>query len=203
MNKLNYTAFNKKCGEIEQRFGRQGKLELRYLDNSIVKCKRLLDFGAGKGLNAKLCEEYYTFDADQDLNSNFSTLDAVRESKLMFDGMIANQVFEHILLDDINDLISGLSTVMNTEAILLATIPNIQRGMYFFNNIDHKTPLMYYHLAAFFELNGFNVIDVYKYTKNFNAIANADATSKQIIGILERLYDLDPAQFIAVVAKKI
>lgn len=203
MDKSRYTLFHDKCGEIEKRYGRQGKLQLKQLNHEVIKCKRLLDFGAGKGINGQWCQEYYTLDTDQTLNPNFASLDAAYASKLMFDAVIANQVFEHISLDDIDNVVSSLSGLMNSGATLLATIPNVHRGMYFFNDIDHKTPLMYYHIASFFELNNLHVIDAYRYTKNYAGILTADESVKKLMDFLENMYELDPAQFIAVVAKKI
>ncbi len=202
MDKSRYTAFHDKCSEIEQRFGRQGRLPLKPLDLSAVKCKKLLDFGAGKGLNASWCEEYYTLDADKTLAPNFTSIDEVCAAGITFEGLIANQVFEHIKLDDIDGVMMGLHSVLSSGAKFIATIPNVHRGSYFFNDIDHKTPLMYYHLASFLEINGFDVIDAYRYTKNYHAIANADNETKKLMDLLEKMYELDPAQFIAVLAQK-
>jgi methyltransferase family protein len=203
MDKSRYTIFHDKCGEIEQRFGRQGKLPLRSLDMKVIRCVRLLDFGAGKGLNSTWCREYYTLDTDESLQPSFTSIDQAKKSELTFDAVIANQVFEHIPLDDIDSVVQGLAGLMNPEAVILATIPNVHRGTYFFNDIDHKTPLMYYHLSAFFEMNGLQVVDAYRYTKNYQAIANANADTKRLMDFLERMYELDPAQFIAVIARKL
>mgnify|MGYP003394009990 CR=1 FL=1 len=203
MDKGRYTQFHEMCGTVEKRFGRQGHLQLKGLDLSVLKCKKLLDFGAGRGLNSQWCDKYYTLDADASLEPNFVDITQAQESGIIFDSIIANQVFEHIELDAIDNVIFSLGQMMKKDGIFVATIPNVHRGTYYFNDIDHKSPLMYYHLASFFELNGFKVVDAYRYSKNIGAIIDADAETKKIMEILETFYELDPAQFLAVVARRI
>jgi SAM-dependent methyltransferase len=200
MDKGRYTQFHDHCSVIERRFGRQGHLPLKPLDLNVLRCKNLLDFGAGKGLNANICENYFTFDADKTLNPSFTEFSQIESN--FFESCIANQVFEHIELDSIDDVVNSLHRVLKPGGTIVITVPNVHRGTYYFNDIDHKTPLMYYHVASFLELNGFEVIDAYRYTKNHFAIANADVETKKIMNILETFYELDPAQFLAVVATK-
>jgi 2-polyprenyl-3-methyl-5-hydroxy-6-metoxy-1,4-benzoquinol methylase len=203
MDKSSYTSFYGKCCEIEQRFGRQGKLPLRQLDFSIISGKSLLDFGAGKGLYSNLAKYYYTVDADATVNPTYATLGEARCDLHSVDAVIANQVFEHITPTEIDDALAHISDLLVKDGIIVATIPNIHRGSYFFDNMDHKTPLTYYHVGAFMEFNNIEVIDAYRYTKNPNLITNADEETKRLIELLEKLYELDPAQFIAVVGKKL
>lgn len=202
MDKSRYTSFHDTCGQMERRFGRQGRLPLKQNDTSIVRCHKLLDFGAGKGLNSHLCNIYRTLDSDPTLRPSFTTIQEAQASGELFDAIIANQVFEHINLDEMDETVGGLAKLLRPEGVILATLPNVHRGTYYFNDIDHKTPLMYYHLAAFFEMNGLDVIDAYRYAKDNNAIANAAPAMVQLMEFLETMYELDPANFIAVVGKK-
>lgn len=201
MSDKRYTLFHDKCNELEARFGNQGNLRLKGLDMSAVKCERLLDFGAGKGLNAGLCEEYYRLDTDADLNPDFTNLNQLTSDD-MFDGIIANQVFEHIERDELFPTVDALAQHMVPGARILATVPNPHRGSYFFNDFDHKTPLMFYHIGAFFELAGLKVIDCYRYTKRPAEIDGANENVQALFEIMKKYYELDPAQFLAVLAEK-
>lgn len=203
MDRTRFNLMHEKGGELEKRFGKQGRLPLRQLDHSIVRCENLLDFGCGKGLNANLCTNYYTIDNDPALEPNWTSLKAAYGVGLRVEGIIANQVFEHIPLEELDGVVRDLRRVATDDASILVTVPNIFRGMYFFNHIDHRTPLTYYHVGAFLEMNGFEVVDVYRYTKHHAAIVNADAETKRIMHVLENLYELDPAQFIAVVGRAV
>jgi hypothetical protein len=120
----------------------------------------------------------------------------------VFDGIIANQVLEHISREDLFDTAEQLTTRMASGAKILATIPNVQRGSYFFNDFDHKTPLMFYQVGALFEINGLRVIDCYRYTKRPEEITGADENIKALFEIMRKYYELDPAQFLAIVAEK-
>lgn len=197
-----YTRFHDLCGIIESRFGNQCKLALKpQLDLSVVQCNTLLDFGAGKGLNSGLCKNYVTFDTDAKLNSTYCKFEEM-PPELMFDGIIANQVFEHLVLNDLSEAVGQLTKRMKPGAKILATIPNVHRGSYFFNDIDHKTPLMYYHVGALFELYGLKVIDSYRYAKRYYEIVNVTQETQKLFELLSQFYELDPAQFLAIVALK-
>ena len=202
MSKSQYTLFHDKCNDLEGRFGNQGRLRLEdACDLNVVRCKKLLDFGAGKGLNAGLCEEYFRFDTDADLEPNFTSFGDMTPDH-MFDGVIANQVFEHISREDLFETAEQLVEHMAPGAKIIVTIPNVQRGSYYFNDFDHKTPLMFYQVGALFEINGLTVTDCYRYTKRPDEIKNADDNIKALFEIMRKYYELDPAQFLAVVAEK-
>jgi hypothetical protein len=204
VNKNFYTEFHDLCCNTERIFGNQTSLKLKHLDTSIIRRERLLDFGSGKCLNGHLCSTYITVDSDESLQPMYTSIDdayaSLRDNSV--DAIIANQSFEHIQFEELPSVIAKMHAMLVDGGHILITIPNIKHGTCYFEDIDHKSFLSYYHVAALLTMGGFSVVDAYRYTKNMNALMNIDETTRQLFSFLEFYYKLDPAMFIAVVGKK-
>jgi SAM-dependent methyltransferase len=198
---INYTKFHEKCGKVEAQFNGVRGLRLDNLNLSVLEGVNLLDFGAGKGVNGNLAKNYYTFDNDPGLNSNFSSFEEIPDN-LQFDSIIANQVFEHISKTEILDCVQSLSNVLAPGGKILATIPNVCNWFNYISDFDHKNPLTFYHLGALFETCGIKVVDAYRWTKNPAAIINASETDQYLLNFMRKYFETDPAKFVCVIGEK-
>ena len=198
---ISYTEFHEKCGQVEAQFGGVRGIRLDNLNLAVLSGDSLLDFGAGKGVNSHLSKNYYTFDNDPSLDCNFSSFDQIPEG-LKFDGIIANQVFEHISKEEIFQCVESLSRVLETGGKIVATIPNVCNWFNYISDFDHKNPLTFYHLGALFESCGIKVIDAYRWTKNPADIVNANETDQYLLNFMRKYFETDPAKFVCVVGEK-
>ena len=198
---MNYTEFKNKCGEIESRYGGVRGLRLDNLNTEILKSKNLLDFGCGSGAYSDICENYFKLDSDPDLNPDFLSIDDVPEG-LKFNSIIANQVFEHISKDDIFQVVKDISRTMEKNGKIIVTIPNVCNWFNYVSDFDHKNPLTFYQVGAFFELNNIRVLDAYRWTKNPQNIKNASDTDKYLLDFMRKYFESDPAKFVCIVGEK-
>ena len=222
-NRMNfdYSEFKEKSREIEQRFGGtrvpvppfsskgckllvQEQPDLsRFVPN---KGMRLLDLGSGvysplrsfwEGESA----EYYTLDSDDSLDADFCNFKEVPKY-LKFDYIYANQVIEHISKEELDNFINDVFHATNKDGLALFTIPNVQYWFKYIGDYDHKNPITFYQLGALLELTGFKVIDVYKYGKRAKEIFDSKDDVKYLVEFLSRYYEMEPYDFVAVLAKK-
>lgn len=198
-----YWVFHQLCGQVESRFGGFRGLRLDQLDHSVIaQSDNLLDFGSGDADNSGLCKSYWRLEPDEryqaELRSHHDLVNHIDK----FDAVYANQVFEHVLKDEIDDVIECISTAMNKSGKILATIPNVCNWTKYICDYDHKNPLSFYHLGALFEKHGITAIDAYRYTKRKHEIDNAHPDEKMVLNVLMKFFELDPANFVAVVGEK-
>ena len=199
---MNYSKFKKIAEEIESRFGGFRGLQLRTLDVEILAPNHLLNFGSGSTNYETLCEKEIRLDPDEFVNPDYLTIDDIPE-EIYFDAVIANQVFEHIEKDAIMKITSSISKKMKKGAKIIVTLPNVCNWIKYAADIDHKTPLTFYQMGSFLELNGIRVIDSYRYTKRPEEILYAPVVEEFVLEVLRKYFEIDPASFVAVVGEKI
>ena len=195
-----YSDFQKTAGLVEGKFGGSRNLRLSHLDLEILRSDKFLNFGSGPSLMG-FSKNETRIDSDREVNPDFLSINDVPESE-RFDSVYANQVFEHIEKKDIFNVVHEISKRMSSGGRIVATIPNINNWSQYVNNLDHKTPLSFYALGAFFELAGIEIVDSYRYTKRPHEIIQASDQEKYLFEFLSKYFEMDPAQFIAVVGKK-
>jgi len=206
---MNYSKFKKRAGEIESKFGGFRGLPLENLDMRVLAPNHLLNFGShllnfgsGSTSYADLCEKETRLDPDESVNPDYCDIDDIPE-EIYFDAVIANQVFEHIEKDAIMKITSSISKRMKKGAKIIVTLPNICNWIKYIGDIDHKTPLSFYQMGSFLELSGIHVIDSYRYTKRPEEILYATKEEKFLLEVLKKYFEIDPANFVAVVGEKI
>ena len=184
-----YSEFQKEEKKIEDKFGGSRGLQLRNLDMSILRSSRLLNFGCGHTSFPELCTRgEVRVDSDKEVSPDFISLEHIPENE-KFSSVYANQVFEHIRREEIFNVVCEISKRMSVGAKILATIPNINNWSQYINNLDHKTPLPFYSLGAFFELAEIEIVDSYRYTKRPNEIIQASEQEKYLF--VTSLYNRD------------
>jgi predicted SAM-dependent methyltransferase len=161
----------------------------------------MLEVGAGKSQVFRgITNKYHSFDTDTDLDVSFHNIFDITET---YDYIIANQVAEHIEMHMMTKTIEMWCNLLNPGGIILLTIPNVQYWAKQIGDYDHKHPLFFFHLGAFLELCGdVDVTDVYKYAKRSEEIIKANETEQFLFAFMSKWYDIEPWDFIAVVAKK-
>lgn len=202
---MQYWNFHERCAEIEGRFGSFRGLRLQALDLDLIRCDQLLDFGAGTSDNSFLCKSYTKFEPDVRCKADLRHVIELAEPKFksFFDGVYANQVFEHFKNEaELSSAIGFISNTMKSGAKIVATLPNIANWMKYIADFDHKLPLSFYQLGAFFELNEISVIDAYRYTKRPAEISDANQNEQIVLDVLKKFFEIDPAHFVAVVGEK-
>ena len=172
---------------------------------------RVLDFGSSTPEAREFLsiyihggENYYSLDPDPDVDTDFNSLDDI-PADMKFDGIVSREVFEHIPREEIEGVISGLSNVMSTNGIIVASMPNVLNPNYFINNYDHKNQMKYNHLGALFSLYNIELIDAYLFenrAQRYDYIHGFWAEQEKTLGLLWELFSFHPANHVAVVGMK-
>jgi len=201
---MTYTTFDDLCGKIESRFKGVRKLPLRSsLDlSSVLVNGPVLDFGCGKGGPLGRGPKIVTFDPDPEVNAQYKTLEDLSSFYTRPDGglhgIMANQVFEHIPRDMIAETLEKLSACMNSGASMIVTLPNVCNWFKYIGDIDHKTPLAFFHMGAYMEMAGLDVVDAYYCTKRYAEIREGTVEEQAILSVLSKYFEMTPAHFVAV-----
>lgn len=203
-----YNLFKKKCGEIESRFGGTRKLKiLPVIDLSVLdKNTTLLEIGNGGSKRFQnLCNDYITIDCDKGAVADFLSIHSFIKTGQRVNNIIANQVAEHLTKEELVSELQNWCSVLMPQGTIIITIPNVMYWYKYIADYDHKNPLSFFHLGALIETSckDMQVIDCYKYGKRYNDIKNATDGEKFLFDFLLKYYELDPYDFIAVVAQKL
>jgi predicted SAM-dependent methyltransferase len=182
--------------------------ELGQFESCLYKtCDKLLDFGSGNGDEwlLKLTKEYYTLDIDPKYNTTFAHIDEIPDD-LKFNAIVTNQVFEHIEKEKLPNIAKKLSSLLAPGGKMMVSVPNVHNWYHYLCDFDHKSPLMYWDIAALFEMNGITVTDIYFYTKVDKYVALQDELSDPVNLRLHQFmadyYYLHPADYLVVVGEK-
>ena len=203
---MNYRDFNEKCVEIERNF----KKDIQFCDGIDTKqlkgCKNILNFGCGDSTLDKECFEYdleIRVDNDPAARPDYEKIEDIPQ-EIMFDGVLAEQCFEHIEKDNLEIIINNISNKMRKDAIIIASIPNVFNWVKYISDYDHKSPLAYTHLGALFEINDIEVSSIYYYSKErrFQRLFDLTKSEKEIMSLLVEFFELIPADYVVVVGNK-
>lgn len=201
-----YIEIYKKRGEIGTYFSnakRKPRIWNDYLYN-----EKVLNFGSGD-VNAANHQEIKNifrnvFSCDSDVSSG-ADYKNINEIDTKFDLVICEQVFEHIKIEDfINGFAKKIFDICNQKSNLIITLPNIYNVGTFFSDFDHKNFSPPIDLAAIFCCNGFQIKEVYKWSKINHMVAQQqfNDTEKYLSFFLEKHYGLEIDRYITMVFEK-
>lgn len=203
-----YGAYDKYLGECYSKFG--GVLGLPIIKSpytEILKRYRkgnVLDLGAGgkKPLFETLKDKlnggkYYSLDTDPKGTFDFRSIDEV-PADLKFDLITANQVFEHLTVDESLELLGEAATHLVEGGAVIATVPNIAHPNRQISNITHKTPWGHHSFYALFRMAGLEPEMIARYSKRLPR-----GIIEKILGYyMNRLYRMDYCDSILLTAVK-
>lgn len=147
-----------------------------------------------------------TFSCDSDTSSgaDYKNLDEIEKTK-KFDLIICEHVLEHVKIEDfINDLAEKLYNVGADDSKLVVTLPNIYNVGGFFCNFDHKNFAPPIDIAAILCCVGFELIDVYKWSKIHHMVQHfsMNEIEKFLENFLEKNYGLEVDRYVTMVFQK-
>lgn len=164
----------------------------------------ILDLGAGKKkpleelLKNKIKDgKYYSLDTDPQGEFDFRTIEEI-PSDLKFNLITANQVFEHLTIDESLDLLFKAKKYLADNGKIIATVPNIAHPNRQRSNITHKTPWGHHSFYALFKISGLETKKIYRYSKKLPR-----GIIEKILGYyMNRLYRIDYCDSILLIATK-
>lgn len=165
---------------------------------------RLLDFGAGpKSLKNYMSARfpglsYFSLDADPAYGCDFRCLEDIPDTH-RFSLIIANQVLEHLTLEDGLAVVQQLAGMMESGGFFFATVPNTAHPNRFISNCDHKTYLSYVDLQYLCSSARLEIVGLYRYSKR----RPRGWLETFLAAKIGAIYRMDWADSIAVVAKKV
>jgi hypothetical protein len=164
----------------------------------------ILDIGSGKEkvfltlISSKLTTgKYYSLDTDPQGNFDFNTIDDIPDD-LKFSLIIANQVLEHLDIQESIGLMYKASSHLESEGKLIATVPNIAHPIRQISNITHRTAWGYNSLYMLFKYADLNVVKIARYSKRHPEGYNEVLLTEQ----LSKLYGIDWCDSILTLGKK-
>lgn len=159
--------------ECHQRFGSIHHLPLiawgQELQSLLKKDSRVLDIGAGvkKPLQKTIKDarqRYYSLDNDQAGRFDFCSFDDIPPD-LQFDVMVANQVLEHLTINDAFDMVSSGYQKLVEGGCFLATVPNPAHPVRYWADVTHITHWPFNDLYGLFRTAGYSVRTLARYNK--------------------------------------
>ncbi|MFH1047616.1 MAG: hypothetical protein V1738_04905 [Patescibacteria group bacterium] len=203
-----YGAYDDYLRECYEKFG--GILELPIVHSvrkEIVghyQTGNVLDLGAGKlkplsEAFKDIAKEgrYHSLDTDPKGEFDFRSIDEI-PSHLKFSLITANQVFEHLTVEESLQFLSGAVEHLVSGGFIIATVPNIAHPMRQISNITHKTPWGHHSFFALFKMCGLEPKRIVRYSKRL-----PKGIIERILGYyMNRLYRMDYCDSILLIAEK-
>ncbi len=130
--------------------------------------KRVLDVGAGahmpfKATVVRAAAVYYSLDTDPEGDFDFRSFDDI-SNDLAFDLVIANQVLEHMSVDEAFSVLRASYEHLSDGASLVATVPNAAHPVRQ-RDCTHITPWPANDLYSLVRSAGFEVVVMARYNK--------------------------------------
>lgn len=203
-----YGAYDDYLRECYEKFG--GILELPVIKSPYDEMKEqyqrgnILDLGAGKKkplqevMKGKIKEgKYYSLDTDPQGEFDFHDTKDI-PADLQFDMVTANQVFEHLTVDESIELLTQTQRVLKQNGKVIATVPNIAHPNRQISNVTHRTPWGHHSFYALFRMAGLDVVKIVRYTKR----APKGSIEKIFAYYMNNIYRIDWCDSILLVAMK-
>jgi SAM-dependent methyltransferase len=169
---LSYNQLTRWRKECNQRFGNIHDVSIRgpqaELQTLLQPNSRVLDVGAGvdKPLRNTIREpeqRYYSLDNDPDGSFDFASFDDV-PLDMKFDVMVANQVLEHLTIDEAYGMLCTAYRHLSEGGHFLATVPSPSHPVRQWDP-THLTPWPMNDLYGLFRASGFQVSTLCRYNK--------------------------------------
>lgn len=164
----------------------------------------ILDLGSGKKkplgeiMKDKLNDgNYYSLDTDPRGKFDFNDIKEIPKD-LKFDLIVANQVFEHLDIEESIDLMIDAGKLLTDGGKIIVTVPNISHPNRQRSNITHKTPWGFWSLYMPFKMANLEVVKVARYSKRHPK----GLIEKIIIYYVSRVYRMDWCDSILMIGKK-
>jgi hypothetical protein len=170
---LSYHQLTRWRNECNQRFGsihvlpiRGPQAELRAL---LQPHSRVLDVGAGVDQPLRETiqgpeQQYYALDTDPDGQFDFGSFADI-PADMQFDLLVANQVLEHLTIDDAFGMLCAAYQHLKIGGHMLATVPNPAHPVRQWGDATHVTAWPLNDLYGLFRASGFEVASLCRYNK--------------------------------------
>ena len=158
--------------ECYSRFGAISEIPLTSYETELAEClqgkSRLLDVGAGAHKPIKAFVEragvtYFCLDTDPDGEFDYRSFDEIPESQT-FDVVVANQVIEHMGVDEAFDYVYNIFLKLVTGGLFFATVPNAAHPVRQ-RDCTHITPWPSNDLYSLLRSAGFEILRLRRYNK--------------------------------------
>jgi SAM-dependent methyltransferase len=158
--------------ECHQRFGPVQSLPIRFpndeLQALLTPDSKVLDVGAGATkpflknvIGVTPC--YFSLDTDPDGEFEFQSFDDIPDN-LSFDIALANQVIEHLYVDDAFNMVNSAFRHLRDGGHLIATVPNAAHPVRH-RDCTHVTAWPSNDLYSLLRSAGFHVVTMARYNK--------------------------------------
>ena len=207
--KHSYSEISDKRSDIRKRFpGLEHQAFREWPGCENIEEYNALIFGSGdvKAENAlilkKSCKSITTIDSDPTAGADHLSLFDVEDG--LFDIVIADHVIEHIPISECSDLFLSFRKKLKEKGEIVITIPNITNFGSWFSHYDHKNFSPWWDVAAFLELEGFNIDHIFYWSRRNKTteIQNFDDKDRKIALFLNRYYGLSIPDFVTIHAIK-
>jgi len=169
---LSWSRMMKWRAECHRRFGSILELPFRApqeeLPGLLHTTARVLDVGAGAHMPfrpavTRITDFYFSMDTDPEGAFDFRSFDDVPDD-FRFDLVIANQVLEHLHVDDAFAMVSSAYEKLATGGRMLATVPNAAHPVRQ-RDCTHVTPWPANDLYSLLRSAGLEILSLARYNK--------------------------------------
>lgn len=204
---MDYSRISQGRKEAFQRFGSIYQLPIVRSAYDYLKHRyeggTVLDVGAGKDLYIRQLlalgeTTYFSLDNDPSGVFTYQQVEDIADG-MRFDWMILNQVLEHLTLDSALNLLRALLPHLHADGRMLITVPNVFHPIRYWADPTHMTALTYAALYALCCDAGYQVLDIYRYSKNRGPL---DPLSWVIERVMRHLYRIDWCDSILLIATR-
>ena len=163
----------------------------------------VLDVGAGASHHLRqvleLGDEAY-HSLDNDPAGQFTYTDVAQIPKgQRYRWIVMNHVLEHLTIEGTADLLLGLHDHLDPGGRMVITVPNVSHPVRYRADETHVTPWSYGGLYAMCRFAGYDVLQIYRYSKNRGPL---DPLSWVIERVMRHLYRIDWCQGIMLIATR-
>lgn len=164
---------------------------------------KVLDVGAGVSMYLKSAlkintDKYYSLDNDASGSFTYSSFsDIPKNEKFQF--ITANQVLEHLSIDDAVGFMKQIVTFLEPGGIVAITVPNILHPIRFQTTATHVSAWSFEELYGLLKDSGLKVEQISRYGK-YRLTRNP--IKRIIIRIVSQAYTMDWCDSIMIIGRK-
>lgn len=168
----------------------------------LYKGGTILDFGSGidKPIQKKLNltnNDYQSLDSNPNGSFNYQSVDDITKSQ-KFSLIVANQVFEHIPLEESLYIFKCLVRHLSNNGYILLTTPNINHPTRQHSEITHITNWEFKSLFMLYKISNLKNIHIYRYSKRHPQ----GLVEKILAHYINKIYRIDWCDSILIIGQK-